>query len=112
MMVNSRKLAVTACAVVFFGIVLSFFSCAFAQETAAAAMNPETAKMAFLSAAIVMGLSIIGAGVAVAYVGSAAVGAISEKPELIGSTIAFVALAEGLAILGFTVAFMILNKVG
>lgn len=110
-MVNSRKLAVTACAVIFFGIVLSFFSCAFAQE-AAAAVNPEIAKMAFLSAAIVMGLSIIGAGIAVAYVGSAAVGAISEKPELIGSTIAFVALAEGLAILGFTVAFMILNKVG
>ena len=110
-MIHSRRMAVVACAVLLFIVAFSWFSCAFAQE-AKSAVNPDITKMAFLSAAIVMGLSVIGAGIAVAYVGSAAVGAISEKPELFGSTIAFVALAEGLAILGFAVAFLILSKVG
>jgi V/A-type H+-transporting ATPase subunit K len=56
-------------------------------------------------------MSGIGAGIAVAYVGAAAVGAISEKPEVAGKTILYVGLAEGIAILGFGIAFIILSKV-
>lgn len=73
--------------------------------------NPSVASWAFFSAALVTGLSGIGAGIAVAYVGAAAVGAISEKPEIAGKTILFVGLAEGIAILGFGIAFIILSKV-
>jgi V/A-type H+-transporting ATPase subunit K len=69
------------------------------------------AGWAFFSAALVTGLSGIGAGIAVAYVGAAAVGAISEKPEVAGKTILYVGLAEGIAILGFGIAFIILSKV-
>ena len=48
---------------------------------------------------------------AVAYVGAAAVGAVSEKPEVFGKTIIFVALGEGIAVLGLAIAIVILSNV-
>jgi V/A-type H+-transporting ATPase subunit K len=63
-----------------------------------------------LAAAISVGLSVLGAGIAVGRIGSAAVGAIAEKPELLPRAILFVALGEGLAILGFAFAMMLLQK--
>jgi V/A-type H+-transporting ATPase subunit K len=38
-------------------------------------------------------------------------GAAAEKPELLTRSILFVALAEGLAVLGFAIAMMILQKI-
>lgn len=66
----------------------------------------------FVSAAGVVGLGSIAAGIAVAYVGSAALGAIGEKPDLFGRALIFVALAEGIAIYGVIIAMMILGKLG
>jgi V/A-type H+/Na+-transporting ATPase subunit K len=43
-----------------------------------------------------------------ARIGSAAVGAIAEKPELTGRAILLVAIPETLVILGFAIAAMIL----
>jgi V/A-type H+-transporting ATPase subunit K len=63
-----------------------------------------------LAAAFSVGLSILGAGYAVGRIGSAAMGAITEKPELLPRAILFVALGEGLAILGFAIAMMLLQK--
>lgn len=80
-----------------------------AQETAPA--NPEVLKWAFLAAAISTAMGCLGAGIAVAYVGSAAVGAVAEKPELAGRTMIFVGLAEGIAIYGLIIAIMILGRV-
>lgn len=65
-----------------------------------------------IAASIVAGISTLGAGVAVAYVGAAAVGAVSEKPEVFGRAIIFVALGEGLAVLGLVISIMILGVVG
>ncbi|MEI8349944.1 MAG: ATP synthase subunit C [Candidatus Omnitrophota bacterium] len=73
--------------------------------------NPDVARWAFLSASIATGLSAIAAGIAVAYVGSAAVGAMSEKPEIAGRALIYVGLAEGIAIYGLIIAIMILGKV-
>jgi len=64
-----------------------------------------------LAAAFSVGLSILGAGYAVGRIGSAAMGAIAEKPELLPRAILFVALGEGLAILGFAIAMMLLQKI-
>lgn len=64
----------------------------------------------YLSAAIAVGASTLGAGLAVAVVGSAAMGAMSEKPELAGRALIFLGLAEGIAIYGLIVAVMILGK--
>jgi len=63
------------------------------------------------AAAIAIGLSVLGAGYAVGRVGSAALGAAAEKPELLTRSILFVALAEGLAVLGFAIAMMLLQKI-
>ena len=64
-----------------------------------------------LSVALTMALSVLGAAYAVARIGSAAMGAAAEKPELLTRSILFVALAEGLAVLGFAVAIMLLQKI-
>lgn len=88
-------------------ITITLFNLAWAESLA----NSSVAGWAFFSAALVTGLSGIGAGIAVAYVGAAAVGAISEKPEIAGKTILYVGLAEGIAILGFGIAFIILSKI-
>ena len=51
--------------------------------------------------------TVIGSG---AVVGSAAVGALAEKPELLGRVLILVGLAEGIAIYGLIVAILILNR--
>jgi V/A-type H+-transporting ATPase subunit K len=63
-----------------------------------------------LAAALATGLSSIGAGYAVAKVGTAAVGALAEKPELFGRLLIFVGLAEGIAIYGLIVSILVLNR--
>ena len=64
-----------------------------------------------LGAAAAFGLGAIGAGLAIGQVGSAAMGAIAEKPNLAGQALIFVALAEGIVVFGFITALMILGKV-
>lgn len=64
-----------------------------------------------IAAALATGLACIGAGIAVAVVASSAVGAISENPKLLGKTIIFAGLAEGIAIYGLIISIMILSKI-
>lgn len=91
-------------------------------ETAAAQVaSAEPAKGAgaqtsvtgwgFLAAALATGFGCLGAGIAVAYVGSAALGVIGEKPELTGRALIYVGLAEGIAIYGLIIAIMILTRI-
>ena len=86
----------------------------FAAQDAAilVASDPAVRQWAFVAAAISAGLGTLGAGYAVAIVGSAAVGALAEKPELLGRLLIFVGLAEGIAIYGLIVAILILNQAG
>ncbi len=63
------------------------------------------------AAAATMGVCVLGAAYAVARVGSAAMGAAAEKPELLIRSLLFVALAEGLAVLGFVISMMLLQKI-
>jgi len=72
--------------------------------------SPEIVKWGFLAAAFVTGLCAIGAAIAVAVVGSAAMGAVAEKPETAGRALLFVGLAEGIAIYGLIIAIMILGR--
>ncbi len=75
-------------------------------------IDPKVVSWGFLSSAIVVGLGSIGAGIAVGYVGAAALGTLGEKPEMFGKALIFVALAEGIAIYGVIIAMMILGKLG
>ena len=63
-----------------------------------------------IAAALATGLSSLGAGIAVAKVGTAAVAALAEKPELFGRLLIFVGLAEGIAIYGLIISILILNR--
>jgi V/A-type H+-transporting ATPase subunit K len=64
----------------------------------------------YLAAALATGLSALGAAYAVASVGAAAVGALTEKPELFGRVLILVGLAEGIAIYGVIISVLILNR--
>ncbi len=67
--------------------------------------NPYTP----IAAAISVGVGSISAGYAVSSTGAAAIGAIAEKPEVFGRALIFVGLAEGVAIYGLIIAFIILR---
>lgn len=62
------------------------------------------------SAAFAIAATVCGVAYAVGRIGSAALGAAAEKPELLTRSILFVALAEGLAVLGFAIAMMLIQK--
>ncbi|RKY62257.1 MAG: ATPase [Candidatus Neomarinimicrobiota bacterium] len=78
--------------------------------TAPASQNNSTG-WAFISAALATGLACIGAGFAVSNVGSAAMGAVTERPELLGKSLIYVALAEGIAIYGLLISIIILARI-
>lgn len=65
---------------------------------------------ALIGAAIAVAGSSIGAAIAVAYTGSAALAAMSERPELFGRAMVIVGLAEGIAIYGLIVAVILIGK--
>ncbi len=67
----------------------------------------EQAIMA-VAAALAISTTAFATAMAQRAIGSAGVGAIAEKPELIGSIIILVAIPETLVILGFAVAAIIL----
>ncbi len=81
----------------------------FAQEaeTAAAA---SSGAVKYLAAAIAVGLACIAGGMAVGKIGAAAMGAMSENPELSGKALPFVGLAEGICLWGMLVGVLILFK--
>lgn len=70
--------------------------------------NEAASGLKYIGAALSTGLATIGTGYAVGQVGSAALGAISEDASILGRTIIFVGLAEGIAIFGVIISIMIL----
>ena len=85
---------------------------AHAEAAAGAARAAVDSSWLFIGAALATGASSLGAGFAVARVGTAAVGALAEKPELFGRLLIFIGLAEGIAIYGLIVAILMLNRLG
>ncbi|WZL73470.1 ATP synthase subunit C [Clostridiaceae bacterium 35-E11] len=66
--------------------------------------------LGFIAAALSTGLATLGAGYAVGAVGSSALGAVSEDPKILGKTLIFVGLAEGIAIYGLIISILILGR--
>ena len=100
-------------------LILTVLVCActalFAQEEEAAeevAANAGgiSAGIKYLAAAIAVGLACLAGGIAVAKIGSSAMGAMSENPELSGKALPFVGLAEGICLWGMLVAVLILFR--
>ena len=80
-----------------------------ASETTEAGSSLATG-LGYIAAALVTGLSCIGGGIAVANASSAALGAISEDSSILGKSLIFVGLAEGVCLYGLIISFSILGK--
>ncbi|MDR0587161.1 MAG: ATP synthase subunit C [Treponema sp.] len=78
----------------------------FAQEEETPAQNQAIWK--YFAAALAVGISCVAGGIAVGQIGSAAMGAMSENPELSGKALPYAGLAEGICLWGFLVALLIL----
>lgn len=89
--------------------ILMFSGSAFAAETAAEAASTASG-WGYLAAALSTGMSCIGGGIAVSAAASAALGAISEDGSILGKSLIFVGLAEGVCLYGLIISFMILGK--
>lgn len=93
---------------------VSIFSGADFSAEDVQAIEPATvngsAGLGYIAAAISTGLATIGAGYAVGSVGSSALGAVSENPKILGKTLIFVGLAEGIAIYGLIISILILGR--
>jgi V/A-type H+/Na+-transporting ATPase subunit K len=79
-------------------------------KAAAAATATGNSTGALIGAAIAVAGSTIGAGIAVAYVGAAALAAMSERPEIFGRAMVLVGLAEGIAIYGLIIGVLLIGK--
>ena len=103
----------------FFGVMV-VMSVVFLSQGASAAEAAEAASVAttdafatgmgYIAAALSVGLASIGGGIAVAAAASSALGAISENESIFGKSLIFVGLAEGLALYGLLIGFMIISR--
>ena len=84
-----------------------------AETTAEVAQEGSSGDLMWvvISAAIAFSFGAMAAGFAISHVGAAAMGAMSEKPEIGSQALIFIALAEGLVVFGFITALMILGKI-
>jgi V/A-type H+-transporting ATPase subunit K len=104
-----------ALALLAIGLTASPSTAAAAPHATAVAVAAATATTpvngsALIGAAIAVAGSSIGAAFAVAYTGSAALAAMSERPELFGRAMVIVGLAEGIAIYGLIVSIILIGK--
>jgi V/A-type H+-transporting ATPase subunit K len=79
-----------------------------AENAAAVSAAAPTSVWKYFAAALAVGISCIAGGLAVGQIGSAAMGAMSENPELSGKALPYAGLAEGICLWGFLVALLIL----
>lgn len=100
----------------FFGIMiiatvmmLTSNGAVYAADAASSSSGISTG-LGYIAAALVTGLSCIGGGIAVASAASAALGAISEDQSILGKSLIFVGLAEGVCLYGLIISFMILGN--
>ena len=111
------RLALVAMCLFMFGMVAfaadSVAQAAPAEAIATAVQNPSAATdagMKYLSIGFIMACGSFAAALAVGKIGAAAMGAAAERPEVLGKAIAFVGLGEGIALFGFLISLMLLNK--
>jgi len=109
------KLALAVNLVSFVAVFLLAVVFLFGRTVIGAPVDSGTSDLAlaaaFIGAALVTGLCSIGTGIAVSSTAAAAIGAISENENNFGKAMIFVAMAEGIAIYGLLISFMILGRV-
>jgi V/A-type H+/Na+-transporting ATPase subunit K len=91
-----------------FVCMLLFASAALFAQEAETESSSLASGLKYLAAAFSVGVSCVGGALAVGKIGAAAMGAMSENPELSGKALPYVGLAEGICLWGFLVALLIL----
>lgn len=94
--------------VILIGLMIIIPDAVYAATNDAAANSAS--GLGYIAMALATGLATIGAGYAVGAVGSSALGAISEDPDILGKTLIYVGLAEGIAIYGLIISILILGR--
>jgi V/A-type H+-transporting ATPase subunit K len=91
-------------------LLLALGVAAFSQDASHADSQDAapSSSWKYIAAALAGGLSCIAGGMAVGRIGSAAMGAMSENPDLSGKALPYAGLAEGICLWGFLVALLIL----
>ncbi|GBE54568.1 MAG TPA: ATPase [Euryarchaeota archaeon] len=100
-------------------VLLAGFGMVYAQGEGAATGTAATAHVAAninsglyaIAAALAIGLAAIGAGFGIAGTGSAAIGSIAEDSKNATWGLIFVALAEGIALYGLIISFILITKI-
>ena len=64
-----------------------------------------------IAAALAIGIPGVGASLGMATTSAAALGAITERPEVFGKTVLYVVLIEAVAIYGFVIAFLLVGYI-
>ncbi len=70
----------------------------------------SAAQMKFIGAGLAFGLAALGAGIGLAYVGSARLAVISQNPQLQSKVFIFIGMVESIAIYGIVMMFIILGQ--
>lgn len=89
-------------------LILFLLSTVYAQEGAGKGEIRDVGIA--MAAALALGLACLGAGYAIAHASSAVMGAVAEKSELFAWGLVLVALAEGVALYGLVIAFLLIGK--
>lgn len=87
------------------------FVSAAGEEGVIAALSTG-AGLGYLAAALAVGLSCVGSGIAVAAGAPAAIGATSEDPKNFVKALIFVVLGEGIALYGLLISILIISNIG
>lgn len=95
---------------VFIPLMVFAFIVFFPSFPLAAGTEGSASGLGYVSAALATGIACLGSGYAVATVGSAALGAVSENEKIFGKTLIFAGLAEGIAIYGLIISIMIIGS--
>ena len=109
----ARVVVISGVCMLVFAVVLGAgLSAAFGAEAEPAAKAAASGATGWVALAIAISVAsgALGAGYAVGKVGSAALGAASERPEIIGRALVFVVIAEGIAVWGLVGAILLIGK--
>ena len=100
------KLLLSTLGILTVGVLV--FGTAYGQESTSGLTDAGGMKM--LAAGLAFGLAALGAGIGLAYVGSAGLAVISEKPQLQSKVFIFIGMVESIAIYGIVMMFIILGQ--
>ena len=93
------------------GVAAAFTVSTVQASTTTTTSSPYNTLALAISAGLAVGLSALGAGLAISAAGSAAISALAEKPDTFFRSFLIVALAEALAIYGLIMGILLWIKI-